>query len=117
MQLGLYYDELARKNWQERSRQGEEGFDVNQAAMSFNDEIRRAAEDAFDRDEKTPAEPRRPRTPPKYGGKGDSGKGSGADTAGQKRPHWPDNNWHQWGDAANKRGRRGGATSGATYQY
>ena len=123
MHLGLYYDEAARKDWQERARIGEVDFDVNRAAARLSDDIRRAAEEAYDKDQA-----------PASAGTGSGGNGGARPAAPATRPgnwseeaptwggesqwsrkregSWHDNSWYK----PTKRGRRGrgGGSAGST---
>ena len=47
-QLGVIYDEAARRLWSQRSASGEHGFDVNIVAMAFDPTILRQAEATYD---------------------------------------------------------------------
>ena len=47
-QLGVIYDETARRLWSQRAASGEHGFEVNIAAMAFDPAILRQAEATYD---------------------------------------------------------------------
>ena len=124
MHLGLYYDEAARKDWQERARIGEVDFDVNRAATRFSDDIRRAAEEAYDKDQALAsasngsggtggARPAAPATRPGNSKEKASTWGGESQWSRKREGNWHDSSWYK----PTKRGRRGhwgGSAAGAT---
>ena len=90
----MFYDVAARKSWAERARVGEEGFDPSRAALAYSDEVRRAAEEAYDAEDKASSSSAQPS---RVAGSGEKGRGKGDD-----RKRGRDNSWSSWGHS-NKR--------------
>ena len=57
--LGLIYDKLARKQWERRASQNEEGFDVNEVCRKLDSDIMALAQDEHDRQIEQPQQRRR----------------------------------------------------------
>ena len=88
-----------------------------QVASRYCDEIRRTAEELYDREEPSALPPRCPTTPPRGGAKGGS-KGpaapaAAAESAGSKRKGWAGNGWERGDGKRPRRGERGGKSSAA----
>ena len=80
--LGLVYDEICRRTWAERSRAGDDSFDIETAVAKIDSTLLGEAEAAYDREGQGRPAPRGGKGA-KGGGKSSKGGGKGAKGGGK----------------------------------